>query len=130
MRWCHSAEASPLPIVLCDECEAYWMSPDVTQPHGFLDPESGRVGGSGWYAWGSHSRWAVSDEVTELGWDRPSGPITTEWVLPVTDSALSEAISFFGDTSSITIMGPDFGAYPDVTGSIAKEKPPPSDTDS
>jgi hypothetical protein len=126
VRWCTGAAPS-LPIVLCDECEAFWTSPDTTQPHGFIDSESGRVGESNWCAWGTQSRWATPDEVTLLGWDRPSGPISTDWVFPTVDSTLSEAISFFVDSPSITITGPDFTVQSQILGPTQDESPPTKD---
>jgi hypothetical protein len=97
---------------LCDECDAYWISPDFTSGHGFLHAESGRVGESDWYAWGDEARWASADEVTLLGWDRPSGPVSTDWVLPATDSALTDALSFFVDNPSITMGTADTEILP------------------
>lgn len=123
VRWCGGATPA-LPIVLCDECDAYWVSPDFTGGHGFLDAESGRVGESNWYAWGDEARWATADEVTLLGWDRPSGPVSTDWVFPATDSTLSDAISFFVDSSSITMEGADGEDLPQELDPIRTENPP------
>lgn len=123
VRWCGGISPA-LPIVLCDECEAFWTSPDTTQPHGFIDSESGRVGESEWYAWHTESRWATADEVTLLGWDRPAGPISTDWVFPALDSNLSDTISYFTDSPSITIMGPDFTVESQIIGPTQDESPP------
>ncbi|MBL8870247.1 MAG: hypothetical protein JNK90_10670 [Planctomycetaceae bacterium] len=124
VRWCGGCTPE-LPIVLCDECDAYWATPDTTQPPGFLNSETGRVGESNWSAWDDSARWATKDEVTLLGWDRPSGPISTDWVLPATDSTVIDAISFFMENSSITITGPDFTEQIQVLGP-AQDAPPPA----
>lgn len=124
VRWC-TGTTPALPIVLCDECEAFWTSPDISQPHGFIDSESGRVGESDWCAWGNESRWASADEVTLLGWDRPSGPISTDWVFPAVDSSIADAISFFVDTPSITITGSDINVESQILGPSPNDPPPP-----
>jgi hypothetical protein len=128
VRWCQGPQTA-LPIVLCDECEAFWNSPDVSQPHSFLDAESGRVGESDWWAWGADGRWATTDEITLLGWDRPSGPITTEWVLPSLDLTSSIDISFIQGTTSITMMGQNFETDPQVPSPPEVDLPPKKPTD-
>ncbi|WP_372895654.1 hypothetical protein [Stieleria sp.] len=60
----------PLPdrgFVMCDECEAVWMDPDVQTEHHYVDaqdPECPVCHGGLWTA----SRWADRQDVQRLGW--------------------------------------------------------------
>jgi len=102
------AGSKTLPIVLCDECEAYWPTPDLSQTASFLEAETGRVGDSEYYAWGPAGHWATSEEISRIDWQHPPHALTTTLVMPECDSALPSDISFLGGFSSITITGPNF----------------------
>lgn len=72
-------QIGPLPIALCDECEAFWFSPDISQPPRFLEAETGRVGEFACSAWDDNAHWATSEEVAKMGWERAlQWAITTE----------------------------------------------------
>ncbi|MCO8121967.1 hypothetical protein NHH03_09485 [Stieleria sp. TO1_6] len=61
-------EAAPQSgFVMCDECEAVWLEPDVTSEHLYVDPESPRCPICHGGLW-STSRWAGRDEIESLGW--------------------------------------------------------------
>ena len=56
-------------MVLCDECEALWTDPTMTQrvlrKAGDMDPICPSTGQS---VWGEQSRWANVGEICLLGW--------------------------------------------------------------
>lgn len=55
-------------LIICDECEAIWLEPDVTTDHLYPDPMDAICPvccGSLWET----SRWANSEDVAVLGWD-------------------------------------------------------------
>lgn len=54
-------------FVMCDECEAVWLEPDVTADHIYVDPEKPKCPICRSQLW-HNSRWANRDEVKTLGW--------------------------------------------------------------
>ncbi|MCA9140597.1 MAG: hypothetical protein KDB00_27685 [Planctomycetales bacterium] len=54
-------------FVMCDECEAVWMEPDVRTQHIYVDPEQPRCPICRAGLWAA-SRWATRDEIEMLGW--------------------------------------------------------------
>lgn len=83
-----------LPLVLCDECDALWLSPpDVDEPPLILraDPDCPECGRS---VWEEPAHWADRQEVENAGWwglvageagdrEESGGPRTPEGVDPV-----------------------------------------------
>ena len=66
----------PLPgrgFILCDECEAVWMQPDVSSEHLYVDPETPKCPICGGNLWRT-SRWATHDEIRQLGWSAAIDP--------------------------------------------------------
>ncbi len=57
-------------LIVCDECEAIWLSPDCQTDHLYTDPEFARCPVCGDALWGASSHWATADEVAGLGWER------------------------------------------------------------
>lgn len=55
-------------FIVCDECEAIWLQPDLTTIHQYphaVDPQCPVCDGP---LWGDQSRWADLQEVALLGW--------------------------------------------------------------
>lgn len=54
------------PIVVCDECDAVWTSPDTgDRRSAAADPECAKCGNT---LWGSQAHWASQAEVQDAGW--------------------------------------------------------------
>jgi hypothetical protein len=60
-------------FVMCDECEAVWMEPDVATEHVYVDPEKPQCPICRSGLW-SGSRWADRNEVQSLGWASSMDP--------------------------------------------------------
>ena len=56
-------------LVVCDECEAIWLSPDTETDHLYPDPENSRCPICHDALWGQSSHWASMQEIGELGWE-------------------------------------------------------------
>jgi hypothetical protein len=56
-------------LVICDECEATWLSPDLDTAHQYPDVEDARCPICGERLWGKASRWADWRDVQSLGWE-------------------------------------------------------------
>ncbi|MEL6108238.1 MAG: hypothetical protein AAFU85_19605 [Planctomycetota bacterium] len=54
-------------FVMCDECEAIWLEPDLTAAPTYADPESPTCPIYHCGLWGG-TRWANREEVERLGW--------------------------------------------------------------
>ena len=55
-------------LIVCDECEAIWIEPDVNTSHQYPDVDDSRCPVCRELLWGSTSRWANSDDIASLGW--------------------------------------------------------------
>ena len=55
-------------LILCDECEAIWLDPDVTTDHQYPDAEDGACPVCSASLWGENSRWAGAADIEALGW--------------------------------------------------------------
>ena len=61
-------------FVICDECEAIWMEPDVTTAHRYpsaIDPKCPITGQD---LWGPQGRWADWEDLQALGWEAAIDP--------------------------------------------------------
>ncbi|EMI21594.1 hypothetical protein RMSM_01481 [Rhodopirellula maiorica SM1] len=60
----------PLPhgLVVCDECEAIWLEPDLTSPHQYPNGCDARCPVCLGPLWGDQSRWASQTDLEVLGW--------------------------------------------------------------
>lgn len=55
-------------LIICDECDAIWLEPNLSSQHQYPDAERPCSPITGQPIWGERSRWASSDEVEALGW--------------------------------------------------------------
>ncbi|QDT12061.1 hypothetical protein [Planctomycetes bacterium K23_9] len=55
-------------LIVCDECEAIWLEPDVSTDHVYPDCENAACPICNASLWGENSRWANADDIEALGW--------------------------------------------------------------
>ena len=55
-------------LIVCDECEAIWLDPDVSTDHVYPDPTRAQCPVCSKSLWGDQSRWANDADVAALGW--------------------------------------------------------------
>jgi hypothetical protein len=55
-------------LVVCDECEAIWLDPDVKSDHVYPNPTDSACPICCQPLWGPTSRWANDEDVRALGW--------------------------------------------------------------
>jgi hypothetical protein len=65
---------APHGLVVCDECEAIWLEPDITTAHQYPDVEDARCPICHESLWGKNSRWADARDVESLGWEFAVNP--------------------------------------------------------
>lgn len=54
------------PVIVCDECDAVWSSPDLEDRlPSRADPVCGKCGAE---LWGERARWATREEIEAVGW--------------------------------------------------------------
>jgi hypothetical protein len=58
----------PHGLVICDECEAIWLEPDVTSDHQYPAAENACCPVCSLPIWSRHSRWAQREDIESLGW--------------------------------------------------------------
>lgn len=78
LGFCSSCKTGPLlvrlcggcglPCVLCDECDAMWVGPEVDAPPMFPAEEDASCLHCGGSLWSEESSWASADRLTEMGW--------------------------------------------------------------
>lgn len=54
-------------LILCDECEAIWLEPDLSSDHVYVDPIESKCPVCNQDLWGPQSRWAREDDLQNLG---------------------------------------------------------------
>ncbi|WP_231612192.1 hypothetical protein [Novipirellula galeiformis] len=66
----------PLPhgLVVCDECEAIWLEPDLTTRHQYPNGCDARCPVCLEPLWGEQGHWASAEEIDILGWGGCSHP--------------------------------------------------------
>lgn len=63
------SESAPLHgFIVCDECEAIWLQPDLATAHQYPDAVDPQCPICYEPLWGDRGRWANLDEVALLGW--------------------------------------------------------------
>ncbi len=55
-------------LVICDECEAMWLEPDLNTPYFYADPANPSSPVDGDAIWSESNRWATVEDVALLGW--------------------------------------------------------------
>ncbi len=73
-RFARTGSDAPHGMVVCDECDAIWLEPDLTTAHQYPDVEDARCPICGLSLWGNNSRWATSEDVAALGWEFAVNP--------------------------------------------------------
>ncbi|TWU45402.1 hypothetical protein Q31b_05740 [Novipirellula aureliae] len=70
VRICGLDETTPHPhgLIVCDECEAIWLEPDISSPYQYPDADDSRCPICSQPLWGNQSHWANEKEVEQLGW--------------------------------------------------------------
>ena len=61
-------------LVICDECEAIWLEPDLTTAHQYPAIEDARCPICSQLLWGKTSHWADLKEIETLGWEYAVNP--------------------------------------------------------
>ena len=61
-------DVPPHGLIVCDECEAIWLVPDVTSDHSFPSAEDARCPVCCRSLWGDNGRWADQSDIESLGW--------------------------------------------------------------
>ena len=61
-------------LVICDECEAIWLEPDISTVHQYPDLDFPVSPVTGAPLWGKGSRWATHEEIEKLGWSQAVNP--------------------------------------------------------
>jgi hypothetical protein len=80
----------PYGLVVCDECDAVWTSPDLSGKPIFPDPEDARSPIDGQPLWGPDSHWADLHECARLGWFSQINPaLSRHGIPPVDDDPLA-----------------------------------------
>lgn len=67
-RFAKTGSTEPHGLVVCDECEAIWLDPDVTTVHQYADIDEAQCPICREPLWGNKSRWADAADVEALGW--------------------------------------------------------------
>ena len=65
---------APHGLVVCDECDAIWLEPDLSTAHQYPDVESARCPICSDHLWGKNGRWANQADVESLGWEFAVNP--------------------------------------------------------
>lgn len=64
----------PHGLVVCDECDAIWLEPDLTTAHQYPDVENAECPICQVALWGPNSRWANRNDLALLQWDLAINP--------------------------------------------------------
>ncbi len=65
---------SPHGLVVCDECDAIWLEPDLTTAHQYPEIKNAKCPVCLDPLWGPNSRWANRNDVSRLQWDLAINP--------------------------------------------------------
>lgn len=68
------SEDSPHGLIVCDECEAIWLQPDLRTPHQYPSAEAAKCPVCDRDLWGESSRWAGETDLKLLGWENAIDP--------------------------------------------------------
>jgi hypothetical protein len=82
----------PYGLVVCDECDAVWATPDLSGKPIFPDTEDARSPVDGQPLWGPSSHWADLHECARLGWFSEIHPaLSRHGIPPIDDDPLAFA---------------------------------------
>ncbi|WP_345321908.1 hypothetical protein [Novipirellula rosea] len=86
----------PLPhgLVVCDECDAIWLEPDLTSRHQYPNGCDARCPVCLEPLWGNQSRWASQTDIEVLGWagcTKPELDVLPDSAPPESDQPNSDA---------------------------------------
>ncbi len=56
-------------LVVCDECDAIWLEPDVSTVHQYPALDNAKCPICNLPLWGEQSHWAEMAEIQRLGWE-------------------------------------------------------------
>ncbi|TWU49601.1 hypothetical protein [Rubripirellula reticaptiva] len=73
-RFIVTGSTEPHGLIVCDECEAIWLAPDITTPHQYPAVEDAQCPICHDPLWGPQSRWANADDIDTLGWQFAVNP--------------------------------------------------------
>ena len=65
---------APHGLVVCDECEAIWLDPDLSTAHQYPAAEDARCPICKDALWGESNRWADTSDIELLGWEFAVNP--------------------------------------------------------
>ncbi|MCC9644251.1 hypothetical protein LOC71_18395 [Rhodopirellula sp. JC740] len=64
-------------LVVCDECEAIWLQPDLNGVHVYADAENPKCPVDQSHLYRGNSRWATPSDIDQLGWSDAVNPDLT-----------------------------------------------------
>ncbi len=73
-RFAQTGSDAPHGLVICDECDAIWLEPDLTTAHQYPSAEDSRCPLCSLPLWGNQSRWADAVDIESLGWEFAVNP--------------------------------------------------------
>jgi hypothetical protein len=74
VRICGLTSEHPHGLIVCDECEATWLRPDLTTRHLYPNSCDARCPKCSAELYGSDSRWATELDLAQLGWEQSIDP--------------------------------------------------------
>lgn len=86
-------------FLLCDECEAIWLTPDQRGEQQYADVENPKCPITGLPLYGEHAGWATADEVKELAWASAIEFTSVDSGESVSDSPASDSDNASTDSS-------------------------------
>ncbi len=69
-----TASTEPHGLIVCDECEAIWLEPDICTSHQYTDIEHPKCPICQASLWGASSRWANAGDIELLNWQYAVNP--------------------------------------------------------
>ncbi|QDT06977.1 hypothetical protein K227x_54010 [Rubripirellula lacrimiformis] len=73
-RFAKTGSTEPHGLIICDECEAIWLEPDIATPHQYPAIEDAQCPICHDPLWGKQSRWANMDDIEMLNWQYAVNP--------------------------------------------------------
>ncbi|TWU56506.1 hypothetical protein Poly51_24170 [Rubripirellula tenax] len=73
-QFAKTGSTQPHGLIVCDECEAIWLEPDVNTAHQYPNIEDAKCPICQEALWGPQSRWADATDVETLEWEYAVNP--------------------------------------------------------